>query len=87
MIQHINRGSAKGLEYLALIQPRDKNERGHGYQMPHETECRDAVKKVYELLMSVVSLEEQQNLPIDGILVEHILCKFSRCVSKGIVRL
>lgn len=87
MIQHVNRGAAHGLEYLGLIGSRCKNEHGHGYQIPDETECREAVKKVYEVLASVISLEEQQYLPINGILVEHMLCKFSRCIGKGIVGL
>lgn len=87
VVRCINRGAASGLEHLGLIGPRVKNKRGQGYSMPNEAECRGAIRKLWEVLASVISIEEQQYLPVDGILVEHISCKFSRCVRKGIIKL
>lgn len=87
VVRCINRGAASCLEHLGLIGPRVKNKRSQGYSMPNEAECRGAIRKIHQVLTSVISIEEQQYLPVDGILVEHISCKFSRCVGKGIIKL
>jgi hypothetical protein len=87
VVRSINRGAASGLERLGLIGARDKNKRTQVSSMPNVRECRGAVRKIHEVLSSVISIEEQEYLPVDAILVEHILCKFSRCVREGIIKL
>lgn len=86
MVRFINRGAVSGLEHLGLIKRRVKKTRGQGYSTPNQAECCEGIGKIHELLKSVISIEEQQQLPVDGILVEHMLCKFSRCVGKGMVK-
>lgn len=87
VVRCINRGAASGLEHLGLIGPRVKNKKGQGYSMPNETECLGANRKIQEVLASIISIEEQQRLPVDGILVEHMSCKFSRCVRECMIKL
>ena len=87
VVRSINRGVASGLECLGLIGARDKNKCTQVSSMPNVRECCGAVRKIHEVLSSVISIEEQEYLPVDAILVEHILCKFSRCVREGIIKL
>ncbi|KAJ6576001.1 hypothetical protein DFH09DRAFT_1078357 [Mycena vulgaris] len=81
IIRELNKGAVAGLEMLRLIPPRKRLERG--CQKANVNDCRRAFRAIYNKVMKGVPQKARDRLGFDFIVLEHALCKLSRCASKG----
>jgi hypothetical protein len=75
-IRDLNKGAANVLRKMRLIPLKDSN----------STEVKDAYrqafKSVHETVISLIPSEQHAPLFVDYILIEHMLCKFSRLYDR-----
>lgn len=84
VIRTINRGGASGLEILGLIETRS---RPTGTKStPGLEECQEGVRRVHAFLESHLSQEEWNQGHFDSIVIEHLLCKYSKRSTQSIMR-
>ena len=71
-IRDLNKGAASALRKMRLIPPTNGNS-------PATSKAyRQAFKRVHAMVLSLIPKEEHATLFVDYILIEHMLCKFSR---------
>ncbi|KAJ7636688.1 hypothetical protein FB45DRAFT_864696 [Roridomyces roridus] len=77
IIFELDSGAVHGLELLGLIPKRNLDDSGK--QEPSTPEyCRRGLQIVHALLLDIVPTEDAQQVGVDLIVVEHLLCKVAR---------
>lgn len=84
MVYVINKGAVAGLVKLGLIQTLPAK---RGFRKGNKEEYKDAIKCVYSYLSTHLSKEKKGRMGLDTIMVEHLLCKFHRAISKGFFKI
>ncbi|KAJ7144541.1 hypothetical protein C8R44DRAFT_865450 [Mycena epipterygia] len=82
VIWDMNKGAVAGLEALHLITVRPKSA-GGTRKRADKGEVKNAVKLLFKLLQQRLPKEMQRAVRFDLIVLEHSLCKFSRCLAKN----
>ena len=84
LIHSFNKGAIAGLENLGFITPRlDGKGKKVGKANLKETET--ALERVYDLLKEIIPAEHHEMIPLDLIMTEHTLCKFSRARGRKLI--
>jgi len=69
----LDKGAASALRRMRLVPLKDHS---------NKQAYRQAVKSVYETVLNLIPNEEHSSLFVDFILIEHMLCKFSRSYDR-----
>lgn len=83
IIWKLNKGGAKGLSKLGIYLPAAA---AKGVRRGGKEDCIKAFECVYSYLSTHLSQEKQKRMGFDVIMVEHLLCKYHRAVSKGLFK-
>ena len=83
-IHSFNKGAIAGLENLGFITPRLAG-KGKKVGKANLKETETALERVYDLLKEIIPAEHQEMIPLDLIMTEHTLCKFSRARGRKII--
>lgn len=75
-IRVLNKGAANALRKMRLIPPKDS----HGTAIKEA--YRQAFKSVHATVLKLIPSEQHASLFVDYILIEHMLCKFSRSYDR-----
>ncbi|KAJ7776853.1 hypothetical protein DFH07DRAFT_731461 [Mycena maculata] len=86
IVWELNKGAVAGLEELHLIPLRTESEGGHKAKADKVAVGR-ALRLLYRRLQRELSKEMKQSVAFDVIVLEHALCKFSRCLVKNWFRM
>lgn len=81
VIWDMNKGAAKALEILQLIPARKVSVAGTVSKADKHT-VRKAVRSLYKRLETMLPAQLRRSVGFDPIVLEHALCKFSRCIAK-----
>lgn len=84
MVYTINKGAVSGLVKLGLINPLPAK---RGFRKGNKNDYMAAIECVFSHLSSHLSDEKKKRMGLDLIMVEHLLCKFHRAISKGFFKL
>ena len=81
ILRDINKGAVSAFEVLKLIPPRKTKA-----SKATLTDCQAAFTKVIQIVKDVIPAEYHTILHLDAVMVEHLLCKYSRSLRKGILK-
>nr|GAT44271.1 predicted protein [Mycena chlorophos] len=83
-ISSLNKGAARGLELLDLLQPVYSEKTGKPGK-PSGADCTQALRLVCGYLQAHLSPEMLEDIGFDVVMIEHSLCKFSRAVVRNYI--
>jgi len=83
IVYNLNKGAVSALETLRLIKPRHRKTKTSRPSKGNEKEGEKTFEYMFSIVGGIIPLEHHATLQFNRIMIEHLLCKFSRAQGKN----